>query len=399
MEVDEPDDRMRLGEKLVQDGVITEAQLDTALRAQVVYGGRIGTNLIELDFVSLDTLTRALAELKGVPAALEMHFDAVDPATLQLLSPRLAEKHQAIPLGLARLAGRQLVVAFVDPDVTAAQDEIGLATGSRITPCVAPELRIVHYLEKFYGIPRKHRYLRVDRDAAGGSGPVRLPTPAPAPPPAPGANLSAQARAARSRRRLGPDEPTPKPSIQVQPTPPPVIVSPRPPLSAPAAIARLEEAATREEIGDVVVDYLRSAYGCGLLFIARDQMALGWKGFAAGVPLDTIEALVAPLRSPSMLRLAYEGRAVFRGAPPADGGQIQQRLWKALRLAPPREVIVAPVIVAGRVVNLAYAHAADGGAISEGAAAELTQICTAASAAFLRLLRLLKGHDPTPHQP
>jgi len=281
-------------------------------------------------------------------------------------------------------------VAFVDPHVAQAQDEIGLATGSRITPCVAPELRILHYLEKFYGIPRKHRYLRVDRDAAGGSGPIKVPSAGSGPMRMPSqGGLSAAAAQARERRRQA-EEAIPVPAIQAQQTPPPVIVAPRPALSATAAITRLEDAATRDEIGDAVVDYLRSTYGCGLLFIARDQMALGWKGFAPGVPTDTIEALVAPLRSPSMLRLAYEGRAVFRGAPPADGSQIQQRLWKALRLAVPREVIAAPVIVAGRVVNLAYAHPPDGEAVSEAAAADLTQVCAAAAGAFLRLLRQLK---------
>src|SRR4051794_10736411 len=115
---------MRLGEKLVHDHRITAEQLEVALRAQVIYGGRLGTNLVELGHIDLDTLSRALAELHGVPAALQKHFEQVagDQATVDLLPAPLAEKHYAVPLGLARLAGRQLVVAFMDPGNVGAID-------------------------------------------------------------------------------------------------------------------------------------------------------------------------------------------------------------------------------------------------------------------------------------
>ena len=52
---------MQLGELLVQERVLTQAQLDSALKQQMQFGGRLGTNLIELGFIDADTLARARA--------------------------------------------------------------------------------------------------------------------------------------------------------------------------------------------------------------------------------------------------------------------------------------------------------------------------------------------------
>ena len=115
---------MRLGERLVAGQLITAPQLETALRAQAIYGGRLGTNLVELAYLDLDTLSRVLADALGVPAALASNFEEVDALTIALVPARIAEKHQAIPIGLSRLAGRQLAVAFTDPHQAGAVDEM-----------------------------------------------------------------------------------------------------------------------------------------------------------------------------------------------------------------------------------------------------------------------------------
>jgi hypothetical protein len=56
----------RLGERLTDHGEITRAQLDKALKAQLICGGHLGTNLIELGFVDERTLVRTLAEIYRV---------------------------------------------------------------------------------------------------------------------------------------------------------------------------------------------------------------------------------------------------------------------------------------------------------------------------------------------
>jgi hypothetical protein len=370
---------MRLGERLVHEQRLGSHELDVALRAQVIYGGRLGTNLVELGQVALDALTLALAEQTGVPAALQQHFEQIDPHVLRLITPEIAEKHHAIPLGLARLAGPQLVVAFMDPHQPAALQEIGELAQARVTPCVAPELRLHFYLEHFYGIRRKNRFLRIAVPETTGARP-----------------RVGQGYLAERRRYLGADEETPWPSAglaTLEGSPPPAA----PPLPAPRTLtaddaqAAIQEATTRDEIGDAIVDHLRSAYGCGVVLVDRDGLGLGWKGFSPAVDPTIIEAIAVPLSAPSALRTAHEARGIFRGEPPADGAAgVQTRLWKLLRVPPPPEVVVAPVVLGGRVVCLVLALPHPGAPLPEPAAQDLGALVATAATAFVRLIQRAK---------
>ena len=161
---------MRLGELLVQDRVITVAQLESALRAQILYGGRLGTNLIEAKVLTLDALAAALAKLHGVTIATQRQFDRIDPRTVALISRDLAKRRLAIPLGITK-TGRRLAVAFCDPRNQEAVAEIGFVCKMSVVPNVAPELRILNQLEKRYGVARPNRYLRIVEEVV----PIELP--------------------------------------------------------------------------------------------------------------------------------------------------------------------------------------------------------------------------------
>ncbi len=60
--------KLKIGDHLVQNGLITEQQLDEALEAQTVFGGRLGTNLVELGFVTTAALAESLARQLGLTA-------------------------------------------------------------------------------------------------------------------------------------------------------------------------------------------------------------------------------------------------------------------------------------------------------------------------------------------
>lgn len=152
----------RLGELLIAAEVLTHDQLDQALRAQVMWGGRIGTNLIELGFVGMDDLSRALSTQHHMPAVLAKHFDRVDRELQQLLSPDVAERFLVVPL--ARFgAERQIVLAATGPlpprALAIIADELCVDPAA-LLPSIAPELRVRYHLERVYGIPRETRFLR-----------------------------------------------------------------------------------------------------------------------------------------------------------------------------------------------------------------------------------------------
>jgi hypothetical protein len=161
----------------------------------------------------------------------------------------------------------------------------------------------------------------------------------------------------------------------------------RPALSAADAGPLIEAAFSRDAVGYALLDYLRSAYGVGLVCLVRDDMVLGWKGFAPGVPDARLEALALPLGAPSMFRVAVTSRSVFRGQPPADGAAIHTRFYKLLGAPPPREVVVAPVVLASRVVQLVYGHGLGGGALPATGPADLAHLTDLASQTYRRLLR------------
>src|SRR5215471_13152487 len=100
----------RLGELLVAAGLLTPEQVDQALRAQVLWGGRLGTNLVELHYLELDPLSSILGRQHRVPAALARHFEKADPELQRRLSPEIAERFSCLPL-LHMGPARHVVIA------------------------------------------------------------------------------------------------------------------------------------------------------------------------------------------------------------------------------------------------------------------------------------------------
>ena len=93
---------MRLGELLVQAGLLSRQQIEQALRGQVMWGGRLGTNLVELQLLDLDTLSRVLARQHALPAAFAVHFEAADRALARAKIPDSIPAPDGWRLGAAK---------------------------------------------------------------------------------------------------------------------------------------------------------------------------------------------------------------------------------------------------------------------------------------------------------
>src|ERR1044071_6503547 len=96
----------RLGELLVAAGLLAIEQVEQALRAQVQWGGRLGTNLVELHYLELDPLSKALGRQHRLPAALARHFEKADAELQRRLPGELARRVSWIPLFGVGAAGR-----------------------------------------------------------------------------------------------------------------------------------------------------------------------------------------------------------------------------------------------------------------------------------------------------
>lgn len=152
--------KKRLAETLVEEGVITELQLQNALQRQLIMGGKIGTNLLELKYVSDKELEGVLSKIYRVPTAPLDSLLNIPPSVINSIPQEFAVKHKVIPI---RRELKEITVAMENPNNLGVIDEIGFVTGCRVAVVVASELRIALGLEKYYQHPREVRYIKVGR--------------------------------------------------------------------------------------------------------------------------------------------------------------------------------------------------------------------------------------------
>jgi type IV pilus assembly protein PilB len=137
---------VRLGDMLVKAALITREQLNQALQQQQTGGGRIGTNLVKLGFISEDDITSFLSRQYGVPSINLSHFD-IDGTVIKLIPSEIAQKHQVIPINRT---GNILTVAMADPSNIFAIDDVKFMTGFKVEPVVAAETSIKNAINKYY---------------------------------------------------------------------------------------------------------------------------------------------------------------------------------------------------------------------------------------------------------
>lgn len=135
--------------------LVTDEQLNDALIRQQSHGARLGTNLVELGSVSLETVAGLLALQTGIPKATLPLLERVTSETLALVPKALVEEHHILPL---RMKGTVLDLAFIDPPSTETRSRLANALGLSINPLIVPELRFHAFLERHYGVPPHERF-------------------------------------------------------------------------------------------------------------------------------------------------------------------------------------------------------------------------------------------------
>ena len=113
-------EKLRLGDVLVQQQLISQEQLQQALELQRGTGKRLGRLLIEAGVVTEEAVAHGLARQLRVPVVNLKSFP-LKSETVRLLSESPARRHRAIVL---EDKGEHLLVGFVDPLDIAAYDEL-----------------------------------------------------------------------------------------------------------------------------------------------------------------------------------------------------------------------------------------------------------------------------------
>ncbi len=148
--------KMKLGEALVKDSLITRDQLKEALERQVIFGGRIGTNIVERGFLKEADLAAFLSRYFRVPAVDVKLLASIEGEIIECITRDVAEKYRVIPFKKDR---KRLHVAMMEPNVVQNIDELRFRTNYDIIPYIITEMRLLYALEKYYGIERNLRYI------------------------------------------------------------------------------------------------------------------------------------------------------------------------------------------------------------------------------------------------
>lgn len=142
--------RKRLGDLLVDAGVITSEQLSEALKKQRELGLKLGETLVELKFLDENEIAEALHRQMGFPIA-RIREAKIAPEVIALLPENIVRKHNVLPFELNPDNPNMLYVAMADPLDILAVDDLAIVTNMQIEVMVATPSDIHFGIERYYG--------------------------------------------------------------------------------------------------------------------------------------------------------------------------------------------------------------------------------------------------------
>jgi hypothetical protein len=353
----------RLGTLLLHEKLITQAQLEESLETQVVYGGRLGTNLVELGFVKEVDLARVLGRQHNVPfASGEM---VPDPAALASAEVAFYDDNDVMPM---RVDATKLTVAITHPKQIEAIDALAFKTGKRVVQVVIPEFRMAQLLRKY---AKAFRPLRpIDMNA------MRPSKASGAAEPKPGevsdlineddfASLYAQATGPSDEEPViegavveddvpvthglersehaAPDQPVQGAEL------------PRTELSAldfVEATKLLQASQDREDIAKTVLRFAKGKFSRALLLSVRGDVVTGWQGMGKGVTPQGVARIGVSLREDNSLKMVRDLRSHFIGPMKKTPGM--DVFYKMLGGGAPTTAVMMPLLVRGKPVHILY---------------------------------------------
>jgi hypothetical protein len=299
---------MRLGEALVRDGVISQAELDEALEAQVHNGGKLGTILVVLGHLDQKQLYAYLARrFAGAHIFPPGEEPEVSLAAIAAVPRKIAEYYRLMPMSID---GAHVHVALLDPTRLSALAAVRSATKKKVVPHVVSEDVIDVLLHRHYGVVVKAR--PVVRRA-----PIALPNVVIADAPAPPASEQAAdtpaadddipfADAADLLEEIVEDDGF---AIDLD------VRSAIVPLQHQLALAAIAGARDDRQIVSAVLGGALTVYARAAFFRVHpgDGTLTGWDAAGVGVDRLAFERVNARIESRSIFGVALSGRAPFLG--------------------------------------------------------------------------------------
>ena len=142
--------KIRLGDCLLQKGLITEEQLTTALSEQKTRGTKLGETVIDLGYCNENDIIDVLCEQLGIEY-VDLRKIKIDEEVAKLMNEQFLRKNCLIPIGYDSLVPNVLRVAMSDPMDIIAIDDISIITNLQVDPVLSTKAQINYQIDKIYG--------------------------------------------------------------------------------------------------------------------------------------------------------------------------------------------------------------------------------------------------------
>ena len=144
--------RKRIGQILIERGIVTDSQVKEALEQSKVQGGAIGQMLVTLGYATEDDVVQALAEQAGMEFVDLDAVQAIPAEVLDMVSPSLAKIYRVVPV---KFDNNTLTLAMADPLNVNALDDLRLMLSKDVVGAVSSESSVDNAIDRFYADRRE----------------------------------------------------------------------------------------------------------------------------------------------------------------------------------------------------------------------------------------------------
>jgi type IV pilus assembly protein PilB len=138
--------RKRLGELLVETGLLSEEHLTRALSEQRSRRKKLGEVIVDLELATEEEIAQALSLQLGIPM-IDLTNMPVEPQAIEMIPEKVARKHLIIPISIDQ---RDLHIAMADPLSFEAFEDVRFASGFTIRPAIATRTGILWAIDQHY---------------------------------------------------------------------------------------------------------------------------------------------------------------------------------------------------------------------------------------------------------
>lgn len=369
---------MSLSSLIVQRGVASVREVEDALARQVLYGGDLATNLLEVARVDEGDLSNLLSEWFKIDAAPYGELPEPNRELLAAVPAELAIKEALLPLGMEN---GSLILAVAEPLDSDNEWQLSSRLAVPVVQRIALAFRVRQGLARSYKYPLERRYERLIVRLVASDSERRVLTEPPttkvnAPTPA-----SARVDLPDALKKV------------LFPEQPPVRKKRRGPLTVDVVKVELENCSDRDEVLNLFFEFARQYFDYTALFMVQGDVAEGREAHGAGV--IQIRDLGVPLDLPSILNRTRISRSAVVGRLQHDG--VDAVIAADLKRPRGASAAAVPLCVRTRVVALLYGDNGDDD-ISEDDVATVATCAADAGAAFEALIvrRKLTGSSKAP---